>query len=157
MTRLRGRAARGERVVAAVPQGHWQVTTLLGALRCDGVAAAMTVDAPTDRDVFLTFVEHCLAPTLKPGDVVAMDNLAAHKGVQVQRLINAAGAQVRYLPPYSPDLNPIEPCWSKVKEHLRSAAARTRPALDQAITTAFGAVTPTDARGWFGNCGYVLH
>lgn len=157
MARPRGRAPPGERVPGAVPHGHWRVITLLGALRSTGVAAAMTVDAPTDADVFLVFVEHCLVPALRPGDVVAMDNLGAHRAQAVGRVIRAAGAELRYLPPYSPDLNPIEPCWSKVKEHLRSAAARSEPALNVAIADAFAAVTGDDARGWFGHCGYVLH
>jgi transposase len=114
MARLRGRAPPGERVPGAVPHGHWRVITPLGALRSSGVAAAMTVDAPTDADVFLVFVEHCLVPALRPGDVAAMDNLGAHRVEAVGRVIRAAGAELRHLPPYSPDLNPIEPCWSKV-------------------------------------------
>lgn len=154
MTRTRGRAAVGERVHGAVPGGHWKVTTLLGAVRMDGVAALSTVEAATDGEVFLTFVRQALVPSLRRGDVVVMDNLGAHKVKGVKEAIEAAGAKLLYLPPYSPDLSPIEKCWSKVKQLLRSAAARTAEALGQAIAAAFAAITTEDLRNWFRHCGY---
>ncbi len=114
----------------------------------------MTVEAPTDGDVFLAYVEQVLGPRLEPGEVVILDNLAAHKVAGVRTLVEARGAQLLYLPPYSPDFNPIEQAWSKVKERLRAAQARTLPLLEEAITTALAAITPDDAVGWFGHCGY---
>jgi transposase len=154
MTRRYGRAARGQRVHDAVPAGHWRTLTLLGALSLRGVRAAMTVEAPTDGDVFLAYVEQVLGPRLEPGEVVILDNLAAHKVAGVRALVEARGAQLLYLPPYSPDFNPIEQAWSKVKQRLRAAKARTLPPLEEAITTALAAITPDDAAGWFGHCGY---
>lgn len=154
MTRTRGRAPRGERVHASVPGGRWQVTTMIGAVRLDGVAAACTVPAATDGATFLAFAREALAPALRPGDVVVMDNLGAHKVKGVREAIEAAGARLLYLPPYSPDLSPIELCWSKVKQFLRSAAARTAEALGEAIVAAFATVTATDLRNWFRHCGY---
>jgi transposase len=157
MTRLRGRAPRGQRVAGTAPHGHWRVTTILGAIRQTGVAATMTIDSPTDAAVFRAYVEHVLVPSLRPGDVVVMDNLSAHKAPGVAERIGQAGAELIYLPPYSPDFNPIEPCWSKVKEFLRAIKARTQTLLEQAIGKALDAVTSADARGWFGHCGYVVH
>lgn len=157
MTRTRGRCPRGERVTGAVPQGHWQVTTMLGALRWDGVSAAMTVPAATDTDVFMAFIDQVLTPTLHQDEVVLMDNLTPHRAACVKKSIEAVGARVLYLPPYSPDFNPIEPCWSKIKEHLRAAAARSQSDLDMAITNAFNAITRADAKGYFKKCGYVVH
>ena len=154
MTRTRGRAPAGERVHGSVPGGHWRVTTMIGAVRADGVAAATSVEAATDGPTFLAFVRAALVPTLRPGDVVVMDNLGAHKVKGVREAIEAAGARLLYLPPYSPDLSPIELCWSKVKQFLRSAAARTAEALGDAIAAAFAAVTATDLRNWFRHCGY---
>ena len=136
----------------AVPLGHWEVTTLTGALALDGVRASFSVDAATDPDVFQVFVQQVLRPSLHPGDIVIWDNLPAHKSVDLKPVLESAGA--RLLPPYSPDLNPIEQCWSKMKELLRSAQARTTEALQHAITHAFAAVTASDARGWFQHCGY---
>lgn len=157
MTRLRGRAPRGARVRASAPQGHWRVTTMVGALRLRGITAAMTIDCPTDAEVFLAFVERVLTPRLQPGDVVVMDNLSAHKAAVIAQRIHAAGAELLYQPPYSPDVNPIEPCWSKVKEFLRTAKARTQECLDTAIAAALKTITPHDARGWFRQCGYIGH
>lgn len=157
MTRTHGRGPKGERVVGAVPQAHWQVTTILGALRWDGIAAAMTIPAATDTDVFMAFVEQVLAPALHRGEVVLLDNLSPHKVGSVRKSIEAAGARVLYLPPYSPDLNPIEPCWSKVKEHLRAIGARSQADLDHAIADALQGITPADAKGYFRKCGYVVH
>ena len=154
MTRRYGRAARGERVHDAVPAGHWRTLTLLATLSLGGVRAAMTVEAPTDGDVFLAYVEQVLGPRLQPGEVVILDNLPAHKVAGVRALIEARGAYLLYLPPYSPDFNPIEQAWSKIKESLRAAKARTLPLLDDAITAALAAITPDNAVGWFRHCGY---
>lgn len=157
MTRTRGRAARGERVAGAVPHGHWQTLTMLGALRLEGLAAAATVPSPTDSDVFRAFVAASLVPALRGGDVVVWDNLTPHRAAGVADAVRAAGAELMPLPPYSPDFSPIEPCWSKVKEWLRAAGARTPEALGEAAGSAFAAVTADDARGWFESCGYVVH
>lgn len=157
MARTRGRAPPGVRVRGAVPGGHWKVTSVIGAIRggeSGGVAAAMTIEGATDADAFRTFVERVLVPELRQGDLVVMDNLSSHKAAGVREAVESAGARLRYLPPYSPDLSPIEKCWSKVKALLRSAAARTADALDGAIAAALRAVTPADARGWFAHCGY---
>lgn len=114
----------------------------------------MSIEAATDREVFLAFVREVLVPELTPGQVVVLDNLSAHKAAGVEALIRAAGCRVLYLPPYSPDLNPIEPCWSKLKTLLRAAAARTKEALENALTTVIQEITAADARGWFRHCGY---
>ena len=155
MTRTHGRAPRGVRVVDKVPHGHWKTTTMISAVRTDGPFAAALVNGATDTDVFLAYVEHVLAPELRDGDVVVMDNLAPHKDPKVRELIESAGASLVYLPPYSPDLNPIENMWSKVKRHLRSVAARTYEALQEAVTEALGRVTSTDCEGFFRHCGYA--
>jgi transposase len=157
MTRTRGRGLKGERVTGAVPQGHWQVTTILGALRMDGMAAAMTIPAATDTDVFMAFVDHVLAPALRPGEVVLLDNLSPHKAARVRASIEAVGARVLYLPPYSPDFNPIEPCWAKVKECLRATGARNQDDLNDAIAHALNSITRSDAKGFFKKCGYAVH
>jgi transposase len=156
MTRLWGRALRGERVREGAPAGHWQTVTLLGAMTVAGLVATMTVASPTDGDVFLTYVEQVLGPTLKPGQVVVMDNLSAHKVSGVRHSIEQVGATLLYLPPYSPDFNPIEQCWAKIKQWLRSAKARAIDTLDQAITEAIAAVTPQNAAAWFNHCGYGI-
>jgi transposase len=157
MTRLWGRAPKGQRVIGSVPGSHWQVTTILGALRAQGMVAAMTIPAATDAEVFRAFLKQVLVPALHPGEVVLLDNLSSHKVVGVQELIESAGARVLYLPPYSPDFNPIEPCWSKVKAHLRATAARTQDQLDVAIAHALEAITPADGKGFFRKCGYIVH
>jgi len=157
MTRRYGRAMRGERVHDAVPAGHWHTLTLLAALDLRGVRAAMTVEAPTDGDVFLAYVGQVLAPRLAAGEVVVMDNLPAHKVEGLRALIEARGAQLLYLPPYSPDFNPVEQAWSKIKEFLRALKARTLPLLDQAVTAALAAITPDNAVAWFRHCGYQIH
>ena len=156
MTRRYGRAPRGQRVHDSVPAGHWHTLTLLAALGLRGVRAAMTIEAPTDGDVFLAYVEQVLAPRLEPGEVVIMDNLPAHKVAGVRTLIEGRGAQLLYLPPYSPDFNPIEPAWSKIKERLRAVKARTLPLLDDAVTAALATITPDNAVGWFRHCGYRI-
>lgn len=154
MTRRYGRAPKGERVPGSVPLGHWEVTTLIGALGFDGVRASFSVDAPTDADIFQVFAEQVLRPALRPGNVVIWDNLPAHKAPALKSVIESRQAMLLPLPPYAPDFNPIEQCWSKVKEFLRSAQARTTEALEQAIADGFAAVTASDARGWFRHCGY---
>ncbi len=156
MTRLRGRAPAETRIAEATPQGHWRVLTTLGALALRGMVAAMTVEAATDGDVFLAYLEHVLCPQLQVGDVVVMDNLSAHKVQGVRELITARGAELLYLPPYSPYFNPIEECWSKVKQILRTLKARTAEALEQAVAQALAAITPDNARGWFAHCGYGI-
>jgi len=155
MTRLRGRALYGARVIDAAPHGHWCTTTLIGSIRLDGKNACMAVDGSTDRDVFREYVRCVLAPTLCPGDIVVLDNLGAHNDPEVLRLIEAAQAELRFLPPYSPDMNPIEKMWSKVKAFLRDAKARTQEDLYAAIGLALKAITPPDAEGWFRSCGYA--
>ena len=142
MTRLRGRAPCGQRVYDQAPHGS---------------TACMVIEGATDHDVFLAYIRQVLAPTLRPGDCVIMDNLAPHKTLSIQLVIATMGATVRWLPPYSPDLNPIEKMWSKVKECLRSAKARTPQALEVAIARALAAVTPDDAANWFASCGYTIN
>jgi len=154
MTRLRGRAPRGERLVASCPHGHWRTTTMISAIRVDGSTACMTIDGATYTAVFQAYVREVLCPTLRPGDIVVMDNLAPHKNEQTVALIAATGASARFLPAYSPDLNPIEMMWSKVKASLRAAEARTHPDLLVAIGQALNRVTAQDAINWFAACGY---
>lgn len=157
MTRRYGRAPRGERVLEAAPAGHWSTLTLLGAMSQDGMRASMTVESATDGEVFLAYLDHVLCPALGPGQVVVMDNLSAHKVVGVRERIEAAGAQLLYLPPYSPDFNPIEKAWSKIKQHLRKAKSRTVAVLEQAIAQALPTITQQNASAWFSHCGYGLH
>ena len=154
MTRLRGRALCGERVYASSPQGHWQTTTMISSMRMDGSTACMTVDGATDTETFKAYVQHVLSPSLQPGDVVIMDNLSPHKGATVQRLIEKAGAEILFLQSYSPDLNPIEKMWSKVKSNLRSTEARTQQALNNAIAASLAGITRQNAINWFASCGY---
>ena len=156
MTRRYGRAFDGERVWEGTPGGHWRTLTVLGAVRQSGWVATMTIESPTDGDVFLAYLEQVLCPQLHPGDVVVMDNLAAHKVDGVRDLIQRAGAELRYLPPYSPDLNPIEKCWSKVKQLLRGAKARYMFSLEQAVSQAIAALTPQNTQDCFRHCGYGL-
>jgi transposase len=154
LVRAYGRSLRGTRQVGFAPQGHWKVMTAVAAVRLDGLTAPFTIDCPMDGEIFNVYVEQVLAPTLRGGDVVVMDNLSAHKRPQVKHAVEAAGAALLYLPPYSPDFNPIENMWSKVKEILRSLKARTAEALLDAIGVALRAVTAADAHGWFAHCGY---
>jgi len=154
MARVYGRANRGKRCRAAVPHGHWKTTTFTGALRCSGMTAPMVLDGPMNATAFRAYVEQVLVPTLEPGDIVVMDNLPAHKNAAIRNAIESKGATLRYLPPYSPDFNPIEPSWSKLKNALRAAGARTREALEEAIAQAMRLISPTDCRGWFAHCGY---
>lgn len=156
MTRAWARAPKGERIAESTPQGHWKVLTTLGAMSLHGMLAAMTIEAATDADIFDAFIEQVLCAKLRPGDVVVLDNLSAHKAATIAEKIAACGAELIYLPPYSPDLNPIEKAWSKFKQHLRSAKARSTEALDQAITEALNAISADNARAWFRHCGYAL-
>jgi len=156
LTRLRGRAPRGERLVASCPHGHWRTTTMISSIRLDGSTACMTIDGPTDTEVFHAYVREVLCPALRPGDIVVMDNLSPHKHPTILHLIAAAQASVLFLPAYSPDLNPIEMMWSKIKALLRKAEARTHPDLLSAITGALRAITPQDAINWFAHCGYSI-
>lgn len=156
MTRAWGRAPKGERIAEATPQGHWQVLTTLGAMSLRGIEAAMTVESPTDGEVFRAYVEQVLCPKLKPSDVVILDNLSAHKVPGVRELVETCGAELLYLPPYSPDLNPIEKAWFKLKQFLRAAKARSAEALDQAVTEALKTITADNAAAWFQHCGYAL-
>lgn len=157
MTRRYGRAPHGQRVGEAVPAGHWKTMALLGAVTLDGWLATMTIDSPTDGNVFLAYLEQVLCPRLQPGQVVIMDNLSAHKVDGVRQLIQARGAQLLYLPPYSPDFNPIEQCWSKIKEIVRSLKARTLQLLETAVTQALAAITADNISAWFRHCGYRIH
>jgi transposase len=157
MTRLYGRAPKGERVVGTVPQNYGPNVTMLGALGAHGLQAVMTVDGPLDTAVFRAYIKQVLGPTLTPGDIVVLDNLGVHKARGIQQMLARRRVRLLYLPPYSPDLAPIEPCWSKVKTALRRAKARTRDALDNAITSVLATVTEADARGWFHHCGYALY
>ncbi len=149
MTRSHGRAARGLRGHAAVPGGHWKVLTILGALSCTGMLTSMTVEAATDGEVFLDFLDALLCPSLRPGDVLVMDNLNVHKVDGVRQRVEAVGARLLYLPPYSPDLNPIEKAWSKLKQLLRGENARSPETLHQAITRTIPAITAHDAKASF--------
>lgn len=155
MTRLYGRCFDGQRLVDSTPHGHWCITTLLSAIRSDGALAAATIEAATDADVFATYVQQVLVPELRAGDVVVMDNLPPHKMPGIIAAIQTAGAEVWFLPPYSPDLNPIEKMWSKIKAFLRKAKARSLEALHAAISAAFATITASDAVNWFASCGYT--
>ncbi len=157
LARLRGRSPRGTRAVGTVPCGHWKRLTVLGALGIGGVIAAMAVGAATSGAVFAAYLDRVLLPELrraKPDAVLVMDNLPAHKAPHVRALLEASGFGYRYLPAYSPDLNPIEPAWAKVKAELRRVAARTADALHEALGPALGAITPQHAAGFFRHCGY---
>jgi transposase len=149
MTRLYARGTGGRRIHEATPGGHWKIMTILGAMSLSGMVATMTIEEPTDTDIFLAYIEHLLYPVLKADDVVVMDNLSAHKAPAVREWIEKAGAEVLYLPPYSPDLNPIEKAWAKLKQMLRNAKARTKETLDQAITETLTQITPANAQAWF--------
>jgi transposase len=155
MTRLYGRCFGGQRVLEGTPHGHWCTTTMLAAMRIDGSAAPMVIEGPTDADVFQAYVDQVLVPSLRLGDIVVLDNLSPHKRPSVTAAIEAVGAEVWFLPPYSPDLNPIEKMWSKIKAFLRKAKARTWDALLAAIKAALKEITGSDARNWFHSCGYT--
>ena len=154
MARTRGRSRRGQRCRAAIPHGHWKTTTLVAALSTSGIVAPMILDGAMDGDMFIAYVTHILLKELKPGDVVIMDNLPAHKVAAVRDIIEAAGAKLIYLPPYSPDFNPIEKAFSQIKAYLKKVAARTKEKLDQAIAKASEIVSPQNALNYFTVCGY---
>ena len=155
MTRLRGRAKAGRRCVDDTPHGHWYTTTMISSVRLAGSTACMAIDGATTGKIFEVYAREILCPILKPGDIVILDNLGAHKRQAAIDAIESTGAEVRFLPPYSPDLNPIEKMWSKIKEFLRAAKARTQEALYNAIAAALKTITSKDAIGWFKSCGYV--
>jgi len=156
MTRLRGRAPVGQRLLAKVPHGHWKTTTLIAALDVKGIRCSTVVDGAVNGDVFEAFVQQVLLPQLKAGDVVVMDNLSSHKRSRTRELIESAGAKLLFLPPYSPDLNPIEMVFSKVKHLLRSLACRTRETLWQAMQSVLDQISMTNAENCFAHCGYTL-
>jgi transposase len=149
MTRRYARSPRGRRIHESTPEGNWKILTILGAMSLGGMIATMTIEAATDAEIFLTYLDRVLCPKLRAGDVVVMDNLSSHKVAGVRERIEAAGAELLYLPPYSPDLNPIEKAWAKLKQHLRSAKARTAETLDQSIADLLPTISPQDAQAWF--------
>jgi len=154
MTRLYGRGLRGARVYDRVPNGRWETTTMIAAIGRNGAQASWVLDGPMDGAAFTVWAERILAPTLEPADIIVMDNLSAHRNEAARAAIHATGATVWDLPPYSPDLNPIEKMWSKVKAHLRAAKARDPQALCQAIGDAMASVSQQDIVNWFASCGY---
>ena len=155
MTPTRGRAPKGERLVSAVPHGHWKTTTFIGALRTDGLTAPAVFDCAINGETFLAYVKQSLVPTLRRGDVVIMDNLGSHKVAGVREAIEAAGCLLAYLPPYSPDFNPIENLFSKFKKMLRRMGARTVPALTRAVGRCMDSFAPDECRNYFRHCGYA--
>jgi len=155
MARLYGRAKRGRRVVGRIPWGHWKTVTFVAGLRLDGFTAPFVVDCAMNGAIFVEYLRQCLAPSLRPGDIVIIDNLPAHKREEVREIIEAAGATLRYLPPYSPDFNPIEQSFAKLKAHLRKAKERTVPALYDRIGKALDSFEPTEFRNYFRKSGYA--
>ena len=155
MARLRGRSPCGQRLFASVPHGHWHTSTFVAGLRMDGVVAPVVLDGAINGEAFLAYVEQFLAPALAVGDIVIADNLASHKVKGVREAIEARGASLWFLPPYSPDLNPIEQAFAKFKQLVRSAAPRTRDSLWNTIGTIIGRFTPTECRNFLQNAGYA--
>ena len=156
MTRLRGRAPKGQRLVCAVPHGHWKTSTLVAGLTCEGIVAPLVIDGAMNGETFLAYVRQMLAPVLKPGDIVVMDNLSSHKLPGVREAIEERGATLKLLPPYSPDLNPIEQAFAKIKAKLRALAMRTVEMLWTAVGPIVTACTPSECRNFFSNSGYSL-
>jgi len=154
MTRLRGRAPRGQRLVDHVPHGHWNTTTFLAGLRCDGIVAPLVLDGPINGRSFRAYVEQSLAPILRPGDIVVADNLGSHKVAGVREAIEARNASLMFLPAYSPDLNPIEQCFAKLKQLVRSAEPRTRSSLWKTIGDSLDRFTAAECRNYLTNSGY---
>ncbi len=154
MVRMYGRILGGQPVYAHAPGGHWSTTTMIAALRISGPTAPMVIRGPVDTEVFRAYTSEVLVPTLRKGDIVVLDNLRAHKAPDIRERIESAGAGLWYLPPYSPDMNPIEMMWSKVKAYLRNAAARTEDTLYDAIKYAIQTITLNDAKNWLSHCGY---
>jgi len=155
MVRLRGRTRGGGRLHDHAPGGQWQTTTMLGSLRLDGQTSCLVIEGAANSLVFREYIRQVLGPTLQPGDLVICDNLGAHRDQSARQLIEARGAQLLFLPAYSPDLNPIEMMWAKVKQHLRSTRARTQRSLLAAIQKALASVSLTDAQGFFRHAGYL--
>jgi transposase len=155
MARLRGRARRGHRVIGRVPWGHWKTMTFVAGLRHDAITAPFVIDCAMTGAIFAAYIRQCLVPTLSPGDIVVMDNLPAHKGAAVRQLIEAAGAELRYLPPYSPDLNPIEQGFAKLKAHLRKAQERSIDTLWRRIGILLDLFQPRECANFFVNAGYA--
>jgi transposase len=155
MARRYGRCPRGERLKVGIPHGHWKTTTFVAGIRSCGIIAPWVLDGPINRDAFEVYVEKVLIPELSPGAIVIMDNLSSHKGPRVRQMIEAAGASLLYLPPYSPDFNPIENAFAKFKALLRKAAQRTIPGLWNAIGHIIGCFTPTECRNYFLAAGYA--
>jgi transposase len=155
MTRTRGRSPKGERCIASVPHGHWKTTTFIAGLRVNDITAPLVLDGPMNGEAFLAYVQQFLCPTLQPGDIVIADNLPAHKVAGVREAIEATGATLRYLPPYSPDLNPIEKLFSKLKALLRKAAHRTVEALWNEIGKLLDAFSPNECKNYFASSGYI--
>jgi len=154
LARKSGRCRRGRRLRAAVPHGHYKTVTLVAGIRLSGLTATKVFDRPINAALFEDWVEQCLVPTLSPGDIVVMDNLSSHKGPKVEQLIKAVGAELRYLPPYSPDMNPIEKAYSKLKAHLRKIAERTVAGLMRALETCADIFKPAECENYFNACGY---
>jgi transposase len=155
MTRLYGRARNGERCLDSTPCGHWATVTILSSIRLDGATEALVFEGAVDREMFDAYIKEGLAPTLRPGDIVVMDNLNTHKSQEAYNAIRMRQADVLFLPAYSPDFNPIEKMWSKVKQVLRGVKPRTEEELITATATALDAITANDAQGWFNSCGYT--
>jgi transposase len=156
MTRRYARTPRGERAYGYVPRNYGRRTTLIAALTAEGMGPAMTLEGAVDTAAFRGYIEQCLVPSLRPGQIILMDNLSSHKSPAIGAMIEAAGCRLVLLPAYSPDFTPIEQAFAKIKEWLRKRAARTQEALEQAIAEALDRVTEQDARGWFRHCGYEL-
>lgn len=154
MARLRGRSIQGERCRAAIPHGHWKTTTFTGALRLSGMTAPMVLDGAMNADAFRAYIDQVLVPTLTPGDIVIMDNLPSHKVAGIREAIEGVGAELHYLPPYSPDFNPIEMAFSKLKAHLRAKAKRTVEALWDAVGEIIKLFQPQECANYFAACGY---
>jgi len=154
MGRLHGRAPRGQRLIGSAPFGHWNTTTYVAGLRCDGLVAPLMLDGAMNGRAFRAWVEQCLVPTLRPGDIVIADNLSSHKVSGVREAIEACGATLLYLPPYSPDLNPIEQVFAKLKAALRKAAPRTREALWRAVGQSLDRFSPQECNNYLANAGY---
>jgi transposase len=155
MARNYGRARRGLRALGRVPWGHWKTVTFTAALRLEGIAAPFVIDEPMNGAIFVEYIRQCLVPTLRPGDIVVMDNLPAHKNGRVRELIEAAGAGLRYLPPYSPDFNPIEQAFAKLKALLRHAKERSVPGLYDRIGVLIDRYKPDECKNYFTNSGYA--
>ncbi len=155
MARLRGRAPRGERLVGKIPHGHWKTTTFVAGLRSSALIAPCVIDGPMNGNAFLAYVEQILVPSLRPGDIVVLDNLSSHKGPDVRQAIEAAGARLLYLPPYSPDFNPIEQLFAKLKALLRKAAERSVEGLWNCIANLLVTFKPDECANYFRNAGYA--